>query len=208
MSTSHNPFAQGGWISAGSGHSRDGFWDTSGSPPSIFGALPYPSSPALPPPVPNSILFVFTEFAPSILNCTVTDNRAATVFSVATETTPRFTFVKDRDARNIAMLEWQTHPLVEVRGVVPRMEVRAWLALSQDARSRIMTVGNTRYAWAPSGSHILLYTTGTSVPAVLAKISKTPNSVTLELSPAALELGLLQCAIVATVLMQSGRNID
>ncbi|TFK52715.1 hypothetical protein OE88DRAFT_1656242 [Heliocybe sulcata] len=123
MSTSYNPFAQS--------------WSTGGSPPSVFGALPYPQSP--PPPVPNSVLFVFTEFYPSILNCSVKDNRSATLFRVATETNPRYTFVKDREGRSVAALEWHTHPSVEVRGVVPKQEVRAWLALSRDARCVVVT---------------------------------------------------------------------
>ncbi|EPQ50462.1 hypothetical protein GLOTRDRAFT_133842 [Gloeophyllum trabeum ATCC 11539] len=194
MATGYNPF--GGW-----GNSE-------APPPSIFGALPYPQSSAPSPTLADRAIFVFTDYNPSILNCTIVDNRARTVFYISTETTPRYTFVKDRDGRNLGVIEWQTHPSVEIRGIVPKQEVRSWLALSPDARSRVMTVQNARYAWAPSGSHILLYTTTSSVPQVLGKVSKTASTVTLELSAAALELGLLECAIVATLLMQSGRNID
>lgn len=43
---------------------------------------------------------------------------------------------------------------------------------------------------------------------MLARVSKTSTSVTLELTQEAINLGLLEVSLVATILLQSGRPVD
>jgi hypothetical protein len=53
-----------------------------------------------------------------------------------------------------------------------------------------------------------LYAAGTATPSTLARVSKSFNIVKLEMTPEAMELGLLEVCVVVTVLLQCGRNID
>jgi hypothetical protein len=43
---------------------------------------------------------------------------------------------------------------------------------------------------------------------VLARVSKTYDAVTLELTPRAIQLGLLEISVLATILLQCGKRID
>lgn len=38
----------------------------------------------------------------------------------------------DSEGNNIALIEWQNRPLVEVRGVFSKQRAKYWLRLSQD----------------------------------------------------------------------------
>ena len=53
-----------------------------------------------------------------------------------------------------------------------------------------------------------MYKVHSSAPRVLGRISRVPTSVTLELTPEAVQLGLLEPALVATALLSCGHNID
>ena len=53
-----------------------------------------------------------------------------------------------------------------------------------------------------------MYKVHSSAPRVLARVSRVPNSVTLELTQEALQGGLLEPALVVTVLLSCGHNID
>lgn len=121
-----NPFtAQDGW-NAGNGQST---WDTSAPPPSIFGALPYPSvSSALP----GAITLKFTSLSPTILNSKVIGPRNETYFRVVTD--GGHTVLKDAQGSNIALLEWRDHPTVEARSLVVKQPTGQWLRLSTDRR--------------------------------------------------------------------------
>lgn len=46
------------------------------------------------------------------------------------------------------------------------------------------------------------------IPRLLARIVKEDDSVTLDISLAAIEMKLMEACVVATVLFQSGRRID
>ncbi|KDQ64070.1 hypothetical protein JAAARDRAFT_116910 [Jaapia argillacea MUCL 33604] len=200
----NNPFAS--WSQS----SRE---PTSGSstPPSIYGALPYPSNPQplVAAPIGGATInFAFTNFNPSILNCTFVNRSSQPIYSICTDTSPIFTVVKNPEGRSLALIEWHTRPTVELRGVFGKQEARRWLAMSPDMRSRTMTIGSTCYVWAPAGNFICLYATAPSAPQVLARIGKTPRMITLEMTQTAMDLRLLEPCVVAAVLLQSGRNID
>ena len=53
-----------------------------------------------------------------------------------------------------------------------------------------------------------MYKVHSSAPRVLARVSRVPNSVTLELTQEAFQGGLLEPALVVTVLLSCGHNID
>ena len=110
-------------------------WQQGGAAPSIFGALP--SLPASNPPtaMPDSVTFTFTNFKTTILNSTVFGPQQRTAYRVVTEATaPACTIFKDNESRNVAMVQWQPHATVEIRGVAAKQRVRDWLRLSSDQR--------------------------------------------------------------------------
>ncbi|KAG2154237.1 uncharacterized protein EDB93DRAFT_1081755 [Suillus bovinus] len=193
-----NPFtAQDGW-NAGNGQST---WNTSVPPPSVFGALPYPSvSSALP----GAVTLKFTSLSPTILNCKVIGPRNETYFRVVTDGS--HTVLKDAQNSNIALLEWRDHPTVEMRSMVAKQSMGYWLRLSTDRSHRYMVHNGVAYSWNPHGRFLQL-----SIPGsydVLARVSKTYDVVMLELTPQAIQLGLLELSVLATILLQCGKSID
>ncbi|EGO03861.1 hypothetical protein SERLA73DRAFT_175544 [Serpula lacrymans var. lacrymans S7.3] len=207
MFPANNPFTQGSWRS-GNAPSSNGSWDSSVPPPSIFGALPYPNAPSLDIPIRDLITFRFSSFNPTILNCQVMGPRSQPVFYVITDSSlPGYTQLKDAAGANVALVEWQSHPLVEARGAVAKQPIRNWLRLSSDQRHRLMGAHGINYYWAPNDRFICLYTSGSST-SPLARISKSYNDVILEMTPQAIQFKLLEICVVATILLQCGRNID
>lgn len=128
----NNPYAQGGWSYAGNGHSVNRPWGDGFAPaPSVFGALPYPTSP----PPSDLVTFQFSSFNPTILNCTILGPHSRPSFRITTDSSmPGYTVVKNAEGKNIALIEWQARPYVEVRGILPKQSIRHWLRLSPDQR--------------------------------------------------------------------------
>jgi len=132
MNTNHNPFGVG-WSHVVDEHSVNSLLgNVSAHPPSIFGALPAPSHHRSPSPV---ITFHLASFNPTILNCTVVGPHSRPWFHVVTEPAMvQYTVVKNSGGENVAFVEWQKQPLVDVQGVVPKQAVQRWLKLSPDRR--------------------------------------------------------------------------
>ena len=83
----------------------------------------------------DSVTFQFTQFNSTVLNCQVVGPQNRVAYRVVTEaTTPSCTIWKDNESRNIAMVQWQPHATLEIRGVTPRQRIRDWLRLSPDQR--------------------------------------------------------------------------
>lgn len=91
--------------------------------------------------------------------------------------------------------------------------------------SRIMEVSAMQYTWAPQNQHLnvrhffvhisavidhlcLQLCLGTSRPQLLGRVFRSTSTITIEMFSEALQLNILESAIVATVLLQCGRNID
>lgn len=53
-----------------------------------------------------------------------------------------------------------------------------------------------------------MLSSGLGAPQTYARISRQEASVTLELTTEAIQIGLLEVCIAATLLLQCGRNID
>ncbi|EAU80786.2 hypothetical protein CC1G_04896 [Coprinopsis cinerea okayama7 len=197
-----NPYAAGGWYNPqnplsinGGGHP----WFPNSNLPPTFGALPtanYSSS---------RLAFEFAPAQPDILNCTVDGPNRNTYFRVATANGATV-IMKPRN-EGMARIEWGTEPSVEIRNIIPRANASHWLRLSQDQSHRTMVVNGRNYVWIPRGGAILLLSAGPTPPAELGRITRSSGKVTLELVSDAIQAGLLEASVVATVLFQSGRNM-
>ncbi|KAK7049355.1 hypothetical protein VNI00_005956 [Paramarasmius palmivorus] len=174
-----------------------------GVPPSVYGALPAADSSTLP-----SLVFTFAP-NPSLLNCTVMGPNNATHFYVVTDPNmPTYTVFKAHDGKSLALIEWQQTPQVELRGLVAKQAASSFLKLSSDQRFRIMQIAGQEYLWIPSQNSIALYPAGVHANSNtrLAQISRGASGVVLEINRHAAQAGLLPACVVATVLLQSGRN--
>ncbi|KAH9933053.1 uncharacterized protein B0H18DRAFT_985309 [Fomitopsis serialis] len=191
-----NPFAAGGW---GTG---------SGIAPSIFGALPSVAISNAKTTQPDSVLYKFTNCNTTILNCNIAGPQGRVVYRVVTDSgAPSSTMWKDNDNRNVAMVNWQPNANVEIRGIASRQRARDWLHLSADKSKRVMTIAGVQYAWSPIEGFICLYKLQSTAPRVLARIGRAQD-VTLEMTQEAMQLGLLEACLVATVLLTCGHNVD
>ncbi|XP_006463489.1 hypothetical protein AGABI2DRAFT_179825 [Agaricus bisporus var. bisporus H97] len=197
-----NPF--GSWAEAGQGHSSGSLWNSNPAP-SVFGALPYP------PPPSRTITYYLTGFKPDIFNCCVIGSQNQVYYQIVTDSNmPGYTVIKNAEGKNISLIEWQAHPFVEIRGVLAKQNVMNWLRVSPDNSYRSMEIRGTRYIWAPRDKSINLYSGGNGTPAMfLAKVTRSGNqTITIEMIPDAIQLGLLDPIVTATTLLLSGRNID
>ncbi|KAF8962579.1 hypothetical protein BDZ97DRAFT_2021739 [Flammula alnicola] len=182
-----------------------GSWSEAGQAPSIFGALPYPTDPEYS----NLVTFYFTSFSPNILNCTVIGPQARVYYRIVTDNQmPGYTVIKNAEGKNVSLIEWQAHPMIEVRGLLSKQHVRTWLGLTADKRSRTMTVRGMQYTWAPRDKSINLYAGGHRGPTFLARITRANGAITLDMTQDAIQLGLLDPIVAAALLLQCGRNID
>ncbi|KAJ7905913.1 hypothetical protein B0H13DRAFT_2274370 [Mycena leptocephala] len=179
-----NPYSQG-WQNTGQSRANNGG-------PSIFGALPFTS----PDPLPTFFSFRFTSFNPTILNCNVIGPQSRPYFRIMTDTpmpgSPSF---------RIQMAK-TSHWFNGIDILRLNYEI-SW----QDSGSRRMTVNGATFTLTPRDNFIWIYSTG-SQPELLGRISRGRNAVTLELTGEAIHLGILEPAVVATFLLQCGRNID
>ncbi|KAG7094965.1 hypothetical protein E1B28_005766 [Marasmius oreades] len=176
---------------------------------SVYGALPTsgPASTA------SSLMsFVFTQFNPNILNCTVVGSNGQPHFYVFTDASlPNFTILKRSDGRPFGVIEWRNHPVVEIKDLVKKQFSSQFLHLSQDQRSRTMTIDSREYVWVPQTNQveaIWLYRANLPQSPPLARIIKSGSNIHLELNPEAIQAGLLQPCLLSVVLLHSGRQID
>ncbi|KAJ7736589.1 hypothetical protein DFH07DRAFT_753415 [Mycena maculata] len=192
-----NPYSQGWQNTGASGLSSNGR-------PSIFGALPFTSPGALP----TFFSFRFTSFNPSVLNCIIIGPQSRPYFRIVTDAPiPGVSVFQNSNGQNMALVQWHRHPEVEVRNIITRQRTSAMLALWTDQSSRTMSVNGATFTFTPRDNFIWIYSTA-SQPEILGRISRDQDTITLELTGEAIHLGLLEPAVVATFLLQCGRNID
>ncbi|KAF7299347.1 hypothetical protein MIND_00883900 [Mycena indigotica] len=201
-----NPLAQG-WNNANA------------STQPTYGVLPGPgySQPAttLANP-PELVRFVFTPSGPdgTIHNSVVTRISAGPtepVFRITTNsTTHGYSVVQSGAYEKCAYVEWlaQATPMVEVYGIVSKRTTAAWLALSSRKSYRRMSARHYTFRWVPDESNINLSSDSASNPRFYGRISRAHGVTAVELTPEALQLGLLEVAVVAALVILSGRNID
>ncbi|KJA22817.1 hypothetical protein HYPSUDRAFT_185870 [Hypholoma sublateritium FD-334 SS-4] len=192
-----NPFSSA-WGSPESRESNG--WSSVGSVPPTFGVLPSMED------IPSAMIFTFNMPNSSILNCSVFGSNAAPYFTITTNSTS--TTIHRRSGEVFAVINWQSHPTIQARGVLDPQRTAQWLRLSQDRKRRNMVVNGRAYTWYPRGNAICLHGTDTSAAGEIARITRANNSVTLQLSISAFNSGFFETSILATILFLSGRDID
>ncbi|KAJ6557933.1 hypothetical protein B0H19DRAFT_1070526 [Mycena capillaripes] len=199
-----NPYAQGGWSNNNNPNATNNpAWGTT---PSIYGALPYSGNPPF---APEFMVFTFSPLDGTILNSLVLGPKSRTYFRVNTDsTTSGFSVVQNPKLESVALIEWRSHPIIEIRDIVSKRATSQWLGLSPDKTHRIMSARGRNFRWTPSEGFIELYSTGVPNPQLFGRISQGQSGVTLELTSEAVHIGLLEVGVAAAVLLMSGRNID
>ncbi|KAK7047304.1 hypothetical protein VNI00_006535 [Paramarasmius palmivorus] len=182
-------------------------WNSSaGSAPSVYGALPTAGSPTG---AAGVLRFVFTSLNPDVLHCTVIGPNMQPHFYIVTDPASGFTILKRHDGKAFGVIEWQSHPIVEIKDLVRKQLSAHFLRLSSDQRSRRMAFNEGDYAWVPQqapAEGICLYPANSRD--FVARITRDNRAVVLELTQNAVQAGLLLPCVLATVLVQSGRQID
>ncbi|KAJ7695756.1 hypothetical protein B0H17DRAFT_1008344 [Mycena rosella] len=177
-----NPFSQGWSNSPHSGQQYAVPNASRGVIPSVYGALPYATSPNS---TPNVIKFAFAPSDGTILNSVIHGPQAHPYFRVTTDsTTGGFSVVQNAQLEGIAVIEWRRHPVVEVCGIVSKRDSSQWLALSPDK------------------------TTSPVNPQFFGRILQSQEGTTFEVTAEALQIGLLEIFVISCLLLMSGRNID
>ena len=118
-STDMNPFAE---------------WNTrsSGSSPSIFGALPsIPIAPTLPVYITDSLVLRFSA-SDNVLNCVLLGPQNRTLISISSSGS--CTSFRNVENAVFAVVDFVPHATVEVQGFAPRQRARDWLRLTPDQR--------------------------------------------------------------------------
>ncbi|KAF7360123.1 hypothetical protein MVEN_00740700 [Mycena venus] len=200
-----NPYAQGGWSNSYNPNAASNSASGWGTTPSLYGALPYSTPPVVTP----ELIFTFTPLDGTILNSLVIGPKSRTYFRVSTDSASSgFTVVQNSKLESVALIEWKSHPIVEIADIVSKRSTFQWLALSPDKTHRVMNARGKNFRWTPSEGYIELYSTGVANPERFGRISQSQSGVKLELTTAAVHIGLLEVCVASTVLLMSGRNID
>ncbi|KAJ7691007.1 hypothetical protein B0H17DRAFT_935402 [Mycena rosella] len=203
-----NPYAQGGWPNTE---------NPNASPPrgtipqpSIFGALPYPTPVSSPTPASSPfITFRFTSLSPTILDSVVLGPQSRTHFHIITDAPMvGFTIICDSANQPTIIIEWVEHPIIEIRGILSKRRTSNWLVLSADNSYRTMTASGRTFAWGADGDYTCLYCAGLGAPQIYARVFRQNEDLVLEMTPEAVQIGLLEICVAAALLLESGRNID
>ncbi|KAJ7917183.1 hypothetical protein B0H13DRAFT_1870537 [Mycena leptocephala] len=126
----------------------------------------------------------------SILNCAVVG--------------PDIALFRTNEGRDVASVEWMPNgggACVELHDKsLEKQLVSVWLGVSRDASYRMMYAHGQPYVWVPRSLSICLYewdpvSTADDVPQLLARIAKEDDVVTLQISLAAIQAGLLEIAM-------------
>nr|GAT55196.1 predicted protein [Mycena chlorophos] len=217
-----NPFGEG-WMQHGQYAST-----SSGSSSTLYGFLPGQQYGYVQP-APTAVsavsapeliryTFVPTSAEGSIHNSIVTssnarrskDGQIKPAFRITTNSLAHgYSVVQSGSYENVAYVEWLARgsPMVDIYGIVSKRSGAAWLPLSSQKNFRRMSARQRSFRWIPDEHHINLCSDSTT-PHFLGRVVQTPQGTAVDLTPAALEMGLLEVTIVATLVLLSGRNIE
>ncbi|KAJ7108733.1 hypothetical protein C8R44DRAFT_834116 [Mycena epipterygia] len=199
-----NPYAQGGWSNSYNPNAVNN--QALGTSPSVYGALPYSTPPIA---IPNFLRFTFSPLDGTILNALVMGPQSRTYFRISTDSTSSgFSVVQNSKLESVALVEWRSHPIVEIQNIVSKRSSSQWLELSPDRTYRVMSARGRNFRWTPNEGHIELWSTGVPNPQLFGRISQGQSGVILELTSEAVQIGLLEVGVVSALLIMSGRNID
>ncbi|KAH9481711.1 hypothetical protein JR316_0006238 [Psilocybe cubensis] len=200
----NNPYAQGGWYNPENPMSINTRVSAS-YVPSVFGSLPVLESGT----GERSLTFQLIPNKPDILNSSIMAPTGNPCIQITSNyNSAPCTYFRKCDGTVLAYIEWSNRPMVCIPGILEKVYVSRWLVLSPDRRSRTMVARDRPLIWVPKDNQIALFAIGSTFQEPLATVSKNKTLVTLKLTTEAVNAGLLEAGIVATVLLQSGRNID
>ncbi|KAF8069102.1 hypothetical protein FPV67DRAFT_1105841 [Lyophyllum atratum] len=190
-----------GWAESGQGQSSP--WPAN-PPPSVLGALPYPTISY----ASSIVTYHITSFSPNVLNSKVVGPQGHVHFIIRTDNEmPGYTAIKNSQQSSIALIEWKSSPIIEIRNLLTKQPVKSWLRLTHDRSARSMEVRGVKYLWAPHNQSINLHA-GDFARTFLANVSRTQTSIAIQITSDALQQRLLESVVIAALLLQCGRNID
>ncbi|KAJ4473151.1 hypothetical protein J3R30DRAFT_3296931 [Lentinula aciculospora] len=180
-------------------------WAYGAGSSSVFGALPASEFTTA-----DFQMYYFTTMNPSILSCTLTKSNGQPQYYITTDSwLPGYTQFKSVEGQSMVLIEWNSRAAeVEIRGALRKQYASDFLQLSRDRRFRIMTFGGEQYAWVARDTTICMYKVNSSSANFLARLCKEQGIIRLEVSPIAIQTGLLPAIVLAVVLLQAGRRID
>ncbi|KAH8825949.1 hypothetical protein DL96DRAFT_1817367 [Flagelloscypha sp. PMI_526] len=143
------------------------------------------------PTTPNFLAFEFVRFSPDITNCSISGPggiQHPAVFSADNTVT--------------IIQNFQS----ELTGLVCRQTIREWLSLTRDRMQRTMIFGKQAFKWGPSWEDLCLYDQGTEL--IRCQLKRANSSLMVQIDTRGIPQGLVECIVVAIVILQSGRRID
>ncbi|KAH8834009.1 hypothetical protein DL96DRAFT_1810371 [Flagelloscypha sp. PMI_526] len=153
----------------------------------------------------NVLTFEFVRFNPDITNCSLAGPGGVqhpAIFS----TDNGMTVVQNFQSELTGAINW-THPAtVELPGLVGRQTVRQWLSLTRDRTQRTMVFRGQTFTWRPSWEDLCLYDQGTEL--IRCQVKRTDSFLKVQIDTRGIPQGLVECIVVAIVILQSGRRID
>ncbi|KAJ7897453.1 hypothetical protein B0H13DRAFT_2337881 [Mycena leptocephala] len=158
--------------------------------------------------------FVCRRNSRSILNCTVVGSDGFTPYfhiMTCTNSHQTRTLFRSNEGRTIATVQWDSNgsaAYVDIHKRVGIERVSEWLSLSGDASCRVMGAYGKKYVFYMREMYNWDPSTVGAVPDLLARIEKEDHGVTLDITLAAVNCGLLEMATVATVVFQSGHRVN
>ncbi|KAI9434421.1 hypothetical protein H4582DRAFT_1977429 [Lactarius indigo] len=152
----------------------------------------------------HSVSFKFTGTKKTILNSQVTDPYGKVPFSVVSD--KKQTTVRASDGTTLAMVEWNhSAPIIHYGG--KKLKCKEWIVWNNSKKVRVLTHGGKEYHWVTRNETV--YLEPADRPGFTILIWRDPTDVVeIEAFQESLVVpGLLEAAIIAVVIMQSGHKL-
>ncbi|KAI0299085.1 hypothetical protein B0F90DRAFT_1631571, partial [Multifurca ochricompacta] len=152
----------------------------------------------------HSVVFKFTGTKETILNSQVFDPYGKSPFTVASD--KKHSTVRSSDGTTLAMIDWDhSNPIMHYQG--KKLKCKEWIPWADSKEARILTHAGKDYHWVTRDEIVYLEPADRSGYHIL--IWRDPTSqVEVEAFQECLVVpGLLEAAIIAIVIMQSGHKL-
>lgn len=222
---STNPFALGGWSNPHNPHSINenpenrlyanldvGILQNappmfanhvSGPRPSSFSAYRFMHAA---PPAPGSSV--------DLLSSAIVDAHGRACFyftskSHPTQPTGATTTMTDAKGATLALVEWLVHPFAKLEGKFTKQLISSILKI-RSGTTIAMMVHNKPYHWVrfPGQPQMCFYEVTANPAELIAIVAPEAGSVTLSVSPVALQRDLLDVVVLSSALLLSGKRLD
>ncbi|KIM40762.1 hypothetical protein M413DRAFT_412913 [Hebeloma cylindrosporum] len=206
-----NPFAQAGWYNPPNQLiPSQRTWTPSSSHSPTFGALPHGTTTE---PSPEWVRLTFVSADGDILDCSVVGSGNQTFYEISTEDQPNAsmvtTFAK-LNGTHFARIEWERVPLVEINGLLHKQRANEWITPFTESRhARKMVINHKEYVWERHRDTIYLYRISETCdsPELCAKFYRKRENLLFDITPKAIQLGILEPAIVALMFLTDHHGV-